>query len=89
MSKSADITGKGAGKGNTESFAELLESSLAGKNSFEGSVTKGLIVAIEKDVAVIDVGLKSEGRIPLREFSTPGRSAEIVGGHRTYGRQKR
>lgn len=60
-----------------EDFAALLESSLAGKKSFEGSVVKGLIVGIHNDIAIIDVGLKSEGRVPLKEFSGHGRTAEL------------
>jgi small subunit ribosomal protein S1 len=60
-----------------ESFADLLESSLSGKNTFEGNVVKGMIVAIHNDMALIDVGLKSEGRVSLKEFSGPGRSAEV------------
>lgn len=60
-----------------EDFAALLESSLAGKQSFEGSVVKGLIVGIHNDIAIIDVGLKSEGRVPLKEFSGHGRTAEL------------
>lgn len=60
-----------------ESFADLLEQSLSGKKSFEGSVVKGIIVAIHNDQAVIDVGLKSEGRISIKEFSVPGRDPEI------------
>src|SRR5262249_40955853 len=43
----------------------------------EGSVVKGTVVAIERDVAVIDVGLKTEGRVAMREFAGPGRTAEI------------
>ncbi len=62
---------------NTESFADLLENSLSGKNTFEGNVVKGIIVAIHNDTAVIDVGLKSEGRVSLKEFSGPGRQVEI------------
>ena len=54
-----------------ENFADLFEG--AGTESVtEGSVVKGTIVGIEKDLAVIDVGLKSEGRIPLREFGAAG-----------------
>lgn len=60
-----------------EDFAALLDSSLAGKQSFEGSVVKGLIVGIHNDIAIIDVGLKSEGRVPLKEFSGHGRTAEL------------
>ena len=43
----------------------------------EGSVVKGTVVGIERDLAVIDVGLKTEGRVALREFAGPGRNAEI------------
>ena len=46
-------------------------------NQQEGSVVKGTIVAIEKDMAIIDVGLKMEGRVALREFSGPGRPNEL------------
>lgn len=60
-----------------ESFADLLEQSLNGRKSFEGSVVKGIIVAIHNDQAIVDVGLKSEGRISIKEFSTPGRDPEI------------
>ena len=60
-----------------EDFAALLEDSLAGKKSFEGSVVKGLIVDIQNDIAVIDVGLKSEGRVSVKEFTGHGRVAEI------------
>lgn len=60
-----------------ESFADLLEQSLSGKKSFEGSVVKGIIVALHNDQAVVDVGLKSEGRISLKEFAGPGRDPEI------------
>lgn len=60
-----------------EDFATLLDNSLAGKNSFEGSVVKGLIVGIHNDIAIIDVGLKSEGRVSLKEFSGHGRTTEL------------
>lgn len=59
-----------------ENFKDLFENSAAGRVA-EGSVVKGTIVGIEKDLAVIDVGLKSEGRIPLREFSAGGQNAEL------------
>jgi small subunit ribosomal protein S1 len=60
-----------------EDFAALLSESLSGEDALEGSVVKGKVVAIEKDLAVIDVGLKTEGRVPLREFAVPGRPADI------------
>ncbi len=60
-----------------EDFAALLSESLSKDDAFEGSVVKGKITAIEKDLAVIDVGLKMEGRVPLREFSMPGKPADL------------
>jgi small subunit ribosomal protein S1 len=60
-----------------EDFAKLLDESFAGGNMQEGSVVKGTIVGIEKDLAVIDVGLKTEGRVALREFAGPGRQADL------------
>jgi small subunit ribosomal protein S1 len=61
-----------------DDFAALLNESLGGENeTFEGKVVKGKVTAIENDLAVIDVGLKSEGRVPLREFAAPGQKAEI------------
>ena len=61
-----------------DDFAALLNESLGGENeAFEGRVVKGTITAIENDLAVIDVGLKSEGRVPLREFAAPGQKAEL------------
>jgi len=60
-----------------EEFAALLAESLAKDDLFEGSVVKGKIVGIEKDLAVIDVGLKMEGRVPLREFSVGGPAVDL------------
>ena len=60
-----------------EDFAALLSETLSKDDAFEGSVVKGIITAIEKDLAVIDVGLKMEGRVPVREFSIPGKPAEL------------
>jgi small subunit ribosomal protein S1 len=60
-----------------EDFAKLLEESFDHGSLQEGSVVKGTVVGIEKDLAVIDVGLKTEGRVPLREFSGPGRQSEL------------
>ena len=43
----------------------------------EGAVVKGTIVAIEKDLAIIDVGLKTEGRIAMKEFGQAGRDGTL------------
>ena len=57
-----------------DDFAAMLDETLGGaaNGGFEGRVVKGTITAIENDKAVIDVGLKSEGRVALREFAAPG-----------------
>ncbi|HMG46369.1 MAG TPA: 30S ribosomal protein S1 [Allosphingosinicella sp.] len=61
-----------------EDFAAMLNESFGGEDQgFEGRVVKGIVTAIENDLAVIDVGLKSEGRVPLREFAAPGQKAEL------------
>src|SRR5277367_3957073 len=60
-----------------DDFAAMLDESFAGGNLQESSVIKGKVVAIEKDMAVIDVGLKTEGRVALREFAGPGRENEL------------
>ncbi|MGC1271480.1 MAG: 30S ribosomal protein S1, partial [Croceibacterium sp.] len=52
-----------------DDFAALLDEQLGGADGgFEGRVVKGTVTAIENGMAIIDVGLKSEGRISLREF---------------------
>jgi small subunit ribosomal protein S1 len=61
----------------SEDFAALLEESFGQREAFEGTVVKGKIVAIEGDTVLVDVGLKSEGRIPLKEFTAPGQESEI------------
>jgi small subunit ribosomal protein S1 len=63
-----------------DDFAALLDESFSKNDSLEGSVIKGIIIAIEKDMAVVDLGLKTEGRVALREFTGPGREgAPVVG----------
>ena len=60
-------------------FEAMLNEQLggAGEDGFEGRVVKGTVTAIENDLAVIDIGLKSEGRVPLREFAMPGQKADL------------
>jgi small subunit ribosomal protein S1 len=60
-----------------EDFAAMLEESFLTNDLQEGSVVKGKVVGIEKDIAVIDIGLKTEGRVPVREFAGHGRTADI------------
>src|SRR4051812_23561770 len=61
-------------------FASLLDESLGGASSFEGTVVKGIIVRIANDFVTIDVGLKSEGRVALREFANGTGAPEIKEG---------
>lgn len=63
--------------GEKESFESLLQKTLVGIKSFEGSVVEGTVISIDEDTVTIDVGLKSEGRVSLREFGVPGQSPEI------------
>ena len=63
-----------------ESFAALLDELLGTASGLEGTVVKGRVLSIENDSVLIDVGLKSEGRVALREFSAPGRQPEIKPG---------
>jgi len=65
-----------AAAASKENFADLLNESL-GEEGFEGKVIKGTVLAIDGDVATIDVGLKSEGRVPLKEFGAPGQDLGI------------
>ncbi len=76
MTKQTSTSG-GAQTHETENFAALLEESLGQKENLEGRVIKGKIIAIENDVVIIDVGLKSEGRIPLKEFSPSGTNTDL------------
>ena len=63
-----------------EDFASLLEESFATQDGVEGTVVKGLITAIEKDVAIVDVGLKVEGRVPLKEFGAQAKDGSLTTG---------
>ena len=63
-----------------EDFAALLEESLQQNDSLERTVVKGKVVSVDSDYALIDVGLKSEGRVALKEFAPPGQPAEIAVG---------
>jgi small subunit ribosomal protein S1 len=60
-----------------EDFGALFEESMKVNALAEGSVVRGVVVALEKDLVVVDVGLKSEGRIPVKEFALGGAAAEL------------
>ena len=63
-----------------ESFAALLDETMGKSERFEGTVVKGKVIAVENDMVLVDVGLKSEGRIALKEFATAGHPPEIKAG---------
>ena len=63
-----------------EDFAALLEESYLTNDLAEGTVVKGVIIAIEKDMVVIDAGLKVEGRVALKEFGIKGRDGGLKPG---------
>jgi small subunit ribosomal protein S1 len=66
--------------GAGEDFAALLDQTLGQDTAFEGSVITGRVVRITDDSVIVDVGLKSEGRVPLKEFAPAGQKPEIKPG---------
>ncbi len=64
-------------------YDTLIDGSIKNSSAKEKTITTGKIIAIENDVVTIDVGLKSEGRIPLSEFSRPGQKMEVEVGDET------
>jgi len=60
-----------------ENFAALFAASLKERDVVEGRVVKGTVIAIENDMALIDIGLKAEGRVPVKEFGEGGQPPEI------------
>ena len=55
-----------------EDFAALLDETLGRDTGFEGSVVTGRVVRLTDEFAIVDVGLKSEGRVSLKEFGPAG-----------------
>ncbi len=64
-------------------YDNLITNSLKNSSAKEKSIALGKVISIENDIVTIDVGLKSEGRIPLSEFSRPGQKSEIQVGDQT------
>jgi small subunit ribosomal protein S1 len=62
---------------STDDFAAMFEASVEASPMREGKVVEGIITGVEKDVAIVDIGLKTEGRIDLREFYEPGADNEL------------
>ena len=63
-----------------EDFASLLDETLGRDSGFDGSVVTGRVVRLTDEFAVVDVGLKSEGRVALKEFGPPGTAPDIKPG---------
>src|ERR1700685_559829 len=63
-----------------EDFASLLDETLGRDTGFDGSVVTGRIVRLTEEFAIVDVGLKSEGRVALKEFALPGGKPEVKPG---------
>jgi small subunit ribosomal protein S1 len=63
-----------------DDFMSLLEESYADRPVSEGQVVKGKVLAIENELVIIDVGLKTEGRVALKEFSQPGKEVVLKPG---------
>ena len=64
----------------SENFSELLDKSLTNFKKKEGQIVSGTVLFVQNDNVVVDVGLKSEGRIPIREFFSPGEENNIKPG---------
>ena len=64
-------------------YDTLITNSLKNSSAKEKSITTGKIISIENDIVTIDIGLKSEGRVPLNEFSRPGQKSEVEVGDET------
>ena len=63
-----------------EDFASLLDEQLGRDGGFEGSVITGRVLRLTDEFAIVDVGLKSEGRVALKEFGAPGQNPEVKPG---------
>ncbi len=70
-------------KVSNSEYDNLITDSLKQSSAKEKSITLGKVISIENDIVTIDVGLKSEGRVPLSEFSRPGQKSEIEVGDET------
>ena len=62
----------------TENFADLLAESFGEGTNIEGSVVRGFVIGMDSEAVTIDVGLKSEGRVPLKELAAPGQTPQVA-----------
>ena len=76
----AGISAKLDDRSDSSDFAALLNETIGENANFEGSVVKGRIIGFTPDSVMVDVGLKAEGRIPLKEFGAAGQNNELQAG---------
>ena len=62
---------------SNQDFSKLIDSTFKQNSKYEKKIINGKIISIEKENVIVDVGLKSEGRIPVSEFTRPGQEPEI------------
>ena len=70
-------TNTGLEQAMSENFADLLAESFNEDMNIEGSVVLGTVISVEKEAVIVDVGLKSEGRVSIKEFMAPGQQASV------------
>src|SRR5579875_369711 len=79
MASAAALDARPANHG-MEDFAALLDEQIGRDAGFEGSVVTGHVIRLTDEYAIVDVGLKSEGRVALKEFAAPGQKPEVKPG---------
>ena len=72
-----ELSTKEKSNSKTESFSDLFEKSFEKINNLEGSVVEGRVISVEKEAIIVDIGLKSEGRILKREFGNDEKTEAI------------
>ena len=80
MAATASATAAPGRDAGGEDFAAMLDQTLGRDAGFEGSVITGHVLRLTDEFAIVDVGLKSEGRVPLKEFAPPGMAPEVKPG---------
>ena len=73
----AGISAKLEDRSDSSDFAALLNETIGENANFEGSVVKGRIIGFTPDCVLVDVGLKAEGRVPVKEFGAAGQNNEL------------
>ncbi len=80
MASSAAVLERPSSSHGMEDFATLLDETLGRDSGFEGSVVTGRVLRLTDEFAIVDVGLKSEGRVALKEFGQPGQKPDVKPG---------